>query len=229
MNKKKILKTFLIVLILIFLFLVIHIVRNMIIINNINKKLLSYNDYPNYHVKCYNYQGNYFILLEAYVKENNSISSVTRYGNNEITKLTKYVTKDEQRLYIDSPSDKLVSLEDTSGMLIIDAFRSYGNMYENLFIDSLFSTIISEKVNGKECYKVVHMFFPNFLYDESAKEFKYYDKETGLVIRKSNGRVTGDDNTCYDIIVDYEYELDTVKDADLIPPNMEDYELVTSQ
>ena len=65
--------------------------------------------------------------------------------------------------------------------------------------------------NGKECYII-----------KGDSYERYIDKETGLAVReidKSNKEITRQT----DIVVDYKYEFNTVKDSDITKPDTTGY------
>ena len=69
-NKMTILKT---VLLVVLIFFVIYIGRNMIIIGNLQNKACKYYDSNNYHIEWYSYSPSYTTLVEVYKKDDKTI------------------------------------------------------------------------------------------------------------------------------------------------------------
>ncbi len=95
------------------------------------------------------------------------------------------------------------------------------NIWEFLII-SIKSSIKTEEVNGKECYRINVSCFDIFCFDNHRLDTYYFEKETGLLIRKENG-TSGYDGDKINLVSDYYYEFDIVKDDDLKEPDISEY------
>ncbi len=84
MNKKKIFKKLGIILLAIIIIILIHTVRNMIIISNTQKKLSNYINSNNYHMKIVSFnEGNkQTITTNYYAKDKKQLIIIERKDNN---------------------------------------------------------------------------------------------------------------------------------------------------
>ena len=51
----------------------------------------------------------------------------------------------------------------------------------------------------------------------------YFEKETGLIIREFNGTSTKENGEVTNLVTDYRYEFNNVKDEDIIEPDISKY------
>jgi len=84
MNKKKIFKKLGIILLAIIIIILIHTVRNMIIISNTQKKLSNYINSNNYHMKIvsFNEENKQTITANYYAKDKKQLIIIERKDNN---------------------------------------------------------------------------------------------------------------------------------------------------
>ena len=168
---KKVIITILIALIVLF---IVHVVRNMLIFNNLKDKVENYADSTNYLIKLYS--NNNLTYVEYYKKDNK-----TKFIYNVITKdgirrkLTSYYDGEKYNKYIESDGKKVVILntDDLLSNIDITNYFENDNFITNLF-KSIKSIVTEEKVNNKKCYKI--RFDKNWVV--------YIEKDTGLVLKK---------------------------------------------
>lgn len=208
-NKLKILKYALLIIILIY---VIVVGRRTIIMTSLSGKANENQVYDNYYARLYSYQGDTLTITESYNKGKDYLTTLTRMVNgNEIQKITYYKKGNEQLFITESDGKKNVLDSETmlGGTVLPVTYVSDG-LLANLqyaFITGIDSTYC----NGKECYIV-----------KGNSYERYIDKETGLAVRsieKSNKEITRKT----DMVVDYEYKFNIVKDNDIVKPDTTSY------
>lgn len=231
-NKKmKLLKTIILVILLIFL---LSYARKMLIVLNLNNKLSEYANLTNYYVKSLNFTGAAEIMtvLENYKKEDKYIRRIkslsetsknnrTEYYNGEILNSyneVEFMEKDEE--YV---SRKTAMLNDNNAIYAPEIPNAIDISHPlNFILMPLFSSITSEKCNGKDCYRIVL-----YSFGDSDGSIYYIEKETGLLLRSIGvSTMFADvDSERYDMITDYQYKFDVVTENDFIEPDINEYEI----
>lgn len=205
-KKMKLLKAILLLIIVIY---VIVIGRRTIIMTSLSRKANENQIYDNYYARLYSYQGDTLTITESYNKGKDYLTTLTRMVNgNEIQKITYYKKGNEQLFITEADGKKNVLDSETmlGGTVLPVTYVSDG-LLANLqyaFITGIDSTYC----NGKECYIV-----------KGNSYERYIEKETGLAIRsieKSNKEITRKT----DMVVDYEYKFNIVKDSDIVKPDI---------
>ncbi len=210
MKKNK--KILIIISILIILaIIIVLLLRKIFIISSLNKKIAKYEECQN----CY-YVMNQTTLnkkddktIEMY-KKNNVVKYITRFDK---VIITEFVYPNERKTYVQIPGRKEMSLQETEQDLrIIPNFlEGLDKMSLETITDYIRIRIITEELNGKDCYVI---------YNSDAKI--YFDKDTGLVIKVE---VFFNDET---YIQTYEYNFNEVTDKDMEEPDASDYEVISS-
>ena len=220
MNKKKVLKIILlIVLIAIVIFLAITI-RKMIIISNLNNKISKYINSNNRYEKIVN---NSEGTTEFYLKDENALMIYTSKekdtGKNR--KLMQYTKGDKVNTYIDVEDSKIAMLgaskDEVPSQIIIMGFDYENNLW-NLFKLAVMSKIKTAKYEGKDCYFVQSLIADN----------AYIQKETGLTLKANNGYSVKEDGTEEAIVAEYYYEFGNVDDSIFVEPDISQYKIQES-
>lgn len=209
-NKKmKLWKKILLVLLAIFILFSIYVIRNYIIISDIEKISKEYFTKTNYIANVYSIQSNSVNILKSYNKDGKYLSLIVNKANEiaEPRKLTVYKSDDEGLAVIQADGKKIAILNNNIvGGVQVVTFESVADM--NILQKLLFSSIArisTEECNNKECY-----------YMEISKGWKIWlDKENGTIVREINGGFVTERN----------YEFDIVKDEDIIKPDISDCEI----
>ncbi len=205
-KKMRILKVILLIIIVIYVLLV---GRRTIIMASLSGKATESQINNNYYAKLYSYQGDSLTITESYNKGEDYLTTVTRLVNgSEMQKVTYYKKGNEQLFLTESNGNKYIQNYETmiGGHILPVTYVSDG-LFANLqcaFIIGIDSTYC----NGKECYVV-----------KGNSYERYIDKETGLAVRnieKSNKEI----NRQTDMVVDYEYKFNVVKDSDIVKPDI---------
>ena len=204
-SKMKLLKFIILALIIIYIIIV---GRRTFIMTSLSEKSKEHQLYNNYYAKLYSYQGNALTITESYNKGEDYLTTMTRFvNNNQIQKIIFYKKGNEQITLteVDGKKYKQNSKEILGGQI-----RPVTYVSEGLLSNMQYAFIIGiDKTycNGKECYII-----------KGNSYERYIDKETGLAVReieKSNKEITRQT----DIVVDYKYEFNTVKDSDIAKPD----------
>ena len=209
-NKKmKLWKKILLLLLVIFLVFSIYVIRNFIIIYNLEEVSKEYANKTNYIADIYSIQSNSVNILRAYSKDGVYLSIMETKSNDikDTRKLTVYKSDNETLGVIQSGDKKIAILNNTMAAEIqVVTFESISDM--NLLQKLLFSTlarISTEECNNKETFLV-----------EMPHDWKMWvNKENGTIVREINSGFVTKRN----------YEFDIVKDEDIVKPDISDCEI----
>ena len=211
-KKMKLWKKILIVIGVIFILLFIAILRNFMILSdleNISKDKMNSN---NYYVETYSLQGNQIEIVKSHHKDNTyfTIRQVISKNDDSQRQLTVYSDGTETIGIIETEQEKIALLGNTvvGGKVSVNTYASYGQGFWSKFVFSVSSTISTEQINDKDCYLINSIF--------GLK--KWIDKETGLIVREENN---GD-------ITDFSYEFGVVEDSDIQKPDISDCKIVNN-
>ncbi len=207
-NKLKFLKLIILMLILIY---VVIVGRRTFIMASLSEKAEKNLLNNNYYAKIYSYQGNSLTITESYNKGEDYLTTMTRYSqDNSTQKITFYKKENEQLCLTEFEGKK--SMQNAKSMIgghVLPVTYISNGFWANLqyaFIIGIDKTYC----NGKECYVI-----------KGDSYERYIDKETGMAVR--NIEKSSKDTTQRDLIVDYEYKFNIVKDSDIIKPDTTGY------
>lgn len=208
-KKMKLWKKILIILLLVFIMFLIHVVRNFIIISKLTKVSEEYANKTNYIANVYSIQGNSINIAKAYNKDEKYLSSLETKVNHtdDIRRLTIYKTKDDSLGIIQSGETKIAIVNDNVlGGVQLATFQMFGdesgyNIFRKILLSAI-TRITTEECRDKDCY-----------YVEIQDGWKLWvDKDNGTILREINGSM----------VTERTYEFDTVKDEDIIKPDISD-------
>ncbi|MFR2535357.1 MAG: zf-HC2 domain-containing protein [Clostridia bacterium] len=164
----------------------------------------------NYTARLYSYQGESLTITQTY-----------HYGEDYLTTMNWYSVKNGNRkiTFYKKGNEKISLAEQDGKKYLLDAEKMVGGQlmpvtyvsegfWANLQY-ALFIGIDSTYCNGRECYVI-----------KGNSYERYVDKITGLAVRnieKSNKGVIRQT----DMVIDYTYEYDVVKEGDIIRPDTE--------
>ena len=218
MEKKKIIKNVLkialIVIAILLVILIIHTIRNYVIVTDLQNKIAEYNGSTNYHIKSVATENNGTIVkMDYYKKDGKQVVFMERNVNNEIKKVSIYNNGDRTDIFTETKDSKIAQLNSGTLMSV--------NIYNHLetennwqtFLGCINSKIKSVDYKGKECYIIKGFMSLTSLTFESAET--YIDKETGLFIKTTEAGT----------ISEREYEFDKVKDSIFIEPDIGQYKI----
>ena len=193
-----------------FIVFVIYVIRNFIIISNLEKVAKVYANKTNYIADIYSIQNNSSVnILRVYNKDNLYLSLMETKSNDikDIRKLTIYKNNNEKLGIIQSGDQKIAILNNWAVAEIqVVTFESISDM--NVLQKLLFTIlakISTEECNNKETFLI-----------EMPYGWKIWvNKENGTVLREINSG----------FITERNYEFDIVKDKDIIKPDISDCEI----
>lgn len=215
MKIKKVLKIIGIVMAILIILLLIHTIKNYIIITDLQSKISNYQDSKNYHIKSVanSNNGTTNIKMDYYRKDNKQVIFIERNANGESVKLSMYDNGERVDTFTDTQDTKTAKLNSGELMTV--------NIYNYLETDNKRQTLLgcitakikSTNLNGKECYIVKDFLSSTSLTSEGAET--YIDKETGLFLQ----------TTETEIITERDYEFYNVEDSIFIEPDISQYTL----
>ena len=215
MKIKKVLKIIGIVMAILIILLLIHTIKNYIIITDLQSKISNYQDSKNYHIKSVanSNNGTTNIKMDYYRKDNKQVIFIERNANGESAKLSMYDNGERVDTFTDTQDTKTAKLNSGELMTV--------NIYNYLETDNKWQTLLgcitakikSTNLNGKECYIVKDFLSSTSLTSEGAET--YIDKETGLFLQ----------TTETEIITERDYEFYNVEDSIFIEPDISQYTL----
>lgn len=215
MKIKKVLKIIGIVMAILIILLLIHTIKNYIIITDLQSKISNYQDSKNYHIKSVanSNNGTTNIKMDYYRKDNKQVIFIERNANGESVKLSMYDNGERVDTFTDTQDTKTAKLNSGELMTV--------NIYNYLETDNKWQTLLgcitakikSTNLNGKECYIVKGFLSSTSLTSEGAET--YIDKETGLFLQ----------TTETEIITERDYEFYNVEDSIFIEPDISQYTL----
>ena len=230
--KMKILKFILLGILLIFLF---SYIRKVIILVGLNNKSNEYTNSSNCYMKTINFTSAAEIMttLENYKKDGKYIRKIKSLSESSKVSTTEYYNGENLNVYNEIELDKKDGeyvLRKTAS-LNSDKHVIYEPIIPNVidirhpirFIGMpIFSTISSEKCNGKDCYRIVL-----YSFGDNDGTIYYIEKETGLLLRSIgvSSMYAKVDGEKYDMITDYQYEFNAVTEEDFIEPDISEYDI----
>lgn len=230
--KMRILKFILLGIFLIFLF---SYARKAIILVSLNNKFNNYTSSSNYYIKTINFTSVAEIMttLENYKKDGKYIRKIKSLLESSKTTTTEYYNGENLNVYNE------IELEKKDGEHVLRKTAFLNSDKHVIFEPSIpnaidichpirflgipiFSTISSEKCNGKDCYRIVL-----YSFGDNDGTIYYIEKETGLLLRSIgvSSMYAKVDGEKYDMITDYQYEFNVVKEEDFIEPDIREYDI----
>lgn len=210
MKTKKILKITGIIILIIIVLILVHTLRNYIILKNIEKNFSRYESSTNFSIKSVATDADGTIVTMKYYQKDNKQAVFIDYNKNgEISKKTMYNNGERTDIFYDNNEGKTAELDSgtTIDVQIYNSLKTDNGWQTFLF--SIPTRIKSTKSNEKDSYIIKN--FPSSL----EKEEIYIEKDTGLLIKNIlNGTTT-----------EKEYTFDDVDDAIFTEPDISQYTL----
>lgn len=224
MDKKKILKICLIMIVLIIAILLFCMIRNYtiaknIINENVDKAINSESIYAKTTIK----EGeNIRETFDNYKKENKELT-VNKMNNEDGTQsiISTYIDGKNSTTYYENKEGKFVQqkqIQELAKPTEEDARASLEKESKiATFFAGAFTPFKSVNIDGKDCYLVQKSSLPIFedMLNDDAKDRRIYiDKETYMIVK----------TVADDVITEYEYEFNNVDDNIFIQPDINEYE-----
>lgn len=224
MEKKKVLKGILVIVLIIVAIYVGNVLRKMVIISELQSKLDKYQMETNIYKRTYSDYSSGLTSYERYYKDGVNKEVMTRDEN---YKITQFTYADKRKTFFDAPA----------GNVYREYNESNNNVYYPVFIDYLTTRSVpelflfakhkftTEELDGKECYVINGNNIPNMMIEAEAIETKaYIEKDTGILVQIKS--VVEENGNKEERTIKYEYSIGTVTDEDMKEPNMKDYKVV---
>ena len=164
MNKKRVIKIFILIIVILLVAILIHTVRNYSIIKGLQKSIEPYLSSNNYHIKSISTEeDDTKVIIDYYKKNGKEVLIFEKNTNGDINKTTTYINENRTDIFYETENEKEVEL-DTEAMLMINL--SNGLETENdfqTFIGSIMAQIRKIEYNGKQCYAITNFLSIPFL------------------------------------------------------------------
>ena len=205
-KKIKILKAIILSIMLIYFAVV---VRRTIIMVQLSEKANANRTIDNYYARLYSYQGDTLIITETFNNGEDYLTKMNWYSKSIPDRKLIFYKKGDEKINLSEVGDKkyILNNENMIGTKVNPITFTTNGFLANLqyaFIIGIDATYC----NGKQCYII-----------KGNGYERYIDKETGLAVReisKSSKNYSRDN----DMVVDYKYEFDVVKDNDIQKPDI---------
>ena len=213
MKMRKILMVLGIIIAILVMIVLVHTIRNYMIITDLQNKISQYVNSVNYYIKSIATVKDGTITMEYYRKDNNQVVFLERNLNDTINKIAIYNDGEKTDTFTQTPDTKIAQLNSGTMMSI--------NIYNHLetennwqtFLGSMFASVKSTNYNGKDCYIIKGFMSSTSLTFEGAET--YIEKDTGLFIKDVEGET----------ITEKEYEFDNVDDSIFVEPDISQYKI----
>lgn len=211
--KRKIFISILVILLIIVMLFITDLSRKIFIIKDIGEKLEKYSSSSNYEAKMYAYEGDGVNIVTSLVKDEKSLATVKLLRADNNATLIYYKNGDTKHTFFESKDEKIATLNVDVLPIPVQILNNFKDCtFQQILSLATTAKITTEECNGKECYK--------FDYGINCT---YFEKETGLIIREFNGISTKENGEITNLVTDYRYEFDNVKDEDIIEPDISKY------
>lgn len=212
MNTKKILKIIGIIILIIIALVLIHTIRNYIIIKNMQKNFSKYEASTNYYIKSVaTDESGAVATMEYYQKSNKQVATIEKNTNGEISKTTMYNNGERTDIFYDNKEGKTAKIDSKTIIDVqINNFLKSDSEWQT-FLVSIPAKIKSTKYNEKDCYSIKNL--PSAFYVAGESSEVYIEKETGLLVK----------NMQNDITTEKEYKFDCVEDTIFAEPDISQY------
>lgn len=221
-NKKlKLLKIILLIIISVF---VIITGRKVIIMSSLSNRADKYVNSENYHIESISYNGDELMKIDSYYKDGKSLIVLKSIKENSTNKISMYNNGKVTNTYYETGNNKTAKLNESDvGLRVHIVNYLDNNLFGHIFA-SLTANIKTINRNGKECYLINNYWSSEIL--KGTQDITYIEKETGLIIRQSDGiTYKTSSGTQIEAVRDLKYEFGTVTDEIFIEPDISEYEI----
>ena len=201
---------------IIIVLILIHTIRNTIIISNLQNKVEKYSNSNNYHIKAtMHISENITMNINQYQKNEKQLLVLERIVNDEKIKMSYYNTGSRIDMFLETKDERIAELGKVNEILGVSSITPLqtDNLWQTILY-SLPARITTVKVNDYECYSINNFLSPYNLLGKNKTEYDI-EKETGLV-----RKIVLDEQ-----ITTREYEFENVDDSIFVEPDISQYTL----
>ncbi|MCI9063213.1 MAG: hypothetical protein HFJ17_01205 [Clostridia bacterium] len=215
MNKKKIISGVLLIVFIVIMLLIIHTLRNFIIVKRLQENIKPYLESKNYHIKTKTIDDKGMeVILNYYHKDEKELAILENNSNGNNSKMSMYNNGQRIDVFYDTPTEKKVQIDSKGSMLVNTCnYLETENDWQTL-IACIPAIIKNVEYNEKKCYSINNFMSSLFLIGNEKNEI-YFDKDTGLYLKAMMDEQ----------ISEREYEFDKVTDEIFVEPDISKYEL----
>lgn len=217
MKVKKTLKIIGIILLIAFILLLIHSIRNFVIIKGLQDNFSKYETSNNYHIKSVAKENaDLTMKMNYYRKDNKQVTFIERNTNEEILKVAMYDNGETVDVFTENDKEKTCRINAGNSVMSVEIINYFhtDNDWQTFFM-SIFAKIKKDNYNQKECYVIKKRIRPEILYGKDKNEL-YIEQETGLCIK----------SIMDSSVVEREYEFDNVQESIFAEPDISQYKLL---
>lgn len=215
---KKSIKYILLFLLAVVCILLIHSIRNYLIIRKLQDKLLDYSDINTYTITTVSkdLETNWTTTMTYYKRGSDEVLKVNSNHDGENSSYTVYKKDGQANVYtIDENGKKMYATEDDFVMEV-----SFYNLLESsnnfhTFLSAIPASVRSKNINGTECYEITN-YVSDMGMTEVGKNVTYVDKETGLLVEHDSQTT----------IITKEYRYGEIDDSIFVEPDKSEYQLM---
>lgn len=206
---KKFLKIFFIIIAVILILILIHTVKNFVIITKLQENLKPYLSSTNHHIKSVGKNSdNKTMTMNYYVKDKKQVMIQERNENGVVSKISMYNNGDRIISYYDT--EKIAKENNPSA--IVCNISNYFELCENNTMQKIFMSIVlkikNEQYNEKNCYVISPIF-------SGETNIEYIEKDTGLSVK----------TVLNEMSTEKEYEFNNVNDEIFTEPDVSQYRI----
>ena len=218
MKMKKILMVLGIIIAILIMIVLVHTIRNYMIITDLQNKISQYSNITNYHAKYVTTdESGVMITMDYYRKDNKEVVFLERNLNGEINKVSMYTNGEKTNIYTDAKDTKIAQLDTKTTIAGINIFNQLEttNSWQT-FIGSINTKVKPITYKGKECYDISKFVSGGTLTFEGAE--MYIEKDTGLLVKIMEGTT----------VSEREQEFNNVDDSIFVEPDINLYTIETN-
>lgn len=212
--KKKILKIFLFVILILVLLLIVHTIRNFVILKELQNKSQAYSEVTNFSVASVETRNdNEKFIINYYQKDDKFVRKMERIIDSNSVLVSEYYDNKTLTTFIDTKESKIFRTSEHNNLIPKQQFIAFEteNAYQTLVM-CLSAKIKSDKYNGKDCY-VISEFNNPMVLTNTAESGLYFEKDTGL-----NVKIVTNDS-----VVEREFQFNNVDDSIFVKPDISQY------
>ena len=213
MKVKRGLKIVGIILAVLIVLVLIHTIRNYVIITRLQENIQKYESSNNYSIKSVSSSNDMILTMDYYTKDNKKVLIMERNDHGKIVTMSTYDNGERKNIFWDIAETNEKRVQTNSEILLeINIYNGLENENKiQTFLASIFTKVRETEYKGKKCY-IISGYMNSFDFDKSEK---YIEKDTGLCIKSTDSLGQ----------VEKEYEFNKVNDEIFMEPDISQYQI----